>query len=126
MPYTVLIVDDDLDSRSICSVLLRHFGYTVVEAADGAEGVRLAKQVRPDIVVMDVTLPVLDGWEATSRIKSDPETAEVPVIMLTARALPADRVRGVDVGCDSYLTKPCSPKTLKAEIERVLGDAKKV
>lgn len=125
MPHTVLIVDDDLDSRSICSVLLRHFGYEVIEASDGGEGVRLAKEAKPDVVVMDVTLPVLDGWDATARIKQDPETADVPVIMLTARALPSDRLKGEMAGCTSYLTKPCSPKALKLEIERLLhsGDS---
>lgn len=121
MPYTVLIVDDDLDSRSICAALLRHYGYTVLEAFDGDEGVRVAKDALPDLVVMDVSLPVMDGWQATARLKEDPTTTNVPVIMLTARALPSDRLKGEEAGCTSYLTKPCSPKLLKMEIERVLS-----
>lgn len=115
---TVLLVDDDEDSRTICVTILEHHGYSVVQAADGGEGLRMARELRPDVILMDVTLPVLDGWTATSELKQSPETAEIPVIMLTARALDADRARGRDSGCDSYLTKPCSPSLVLEEVRK--------
>lgn len=115
---TVLLVDDDEDSRTICVTILEHHGYRVVQAADGGEGLRMARELRPDVILMDVTLPVLDGWTATSELKQSPETAEIPVIMLTARALDADRARGRDSGCDSYLTKPCSPSLVLEEVRK--------
>ena len=122
MPHRVLIVDDDPDSRSICTTFLRHFRYEVVEAWDGEEAVRLAADVRPDVIVMDITLPRLDGWEATRRIRANPSTRGIPIVMLTARALAMDRDESHRAGCTVFLTKPCSPRELQAELERLLGD----
>lgn len=117
-PKTVLLVDDDEDSRMICVTILEHHGYKVVEAGDGGEGLRLAREIRPDVILMDVTLPVLDGWTATRELKGSEPTSDIPVIMLTARALDTDRARGRDCGCDSYLTKPCSPTQVLEEVRK--------
>lgn len=110
---TVLLVEDNPDNRDIYGTFLRHYGFTVVEAADGAEGVRLARELLPGVVLMDVGLPVLDGLEATRLIKADPATADIPVVALTAHAMESDRRAALDAGCDSYLAKP-------AELSRVL------
>jgi len=110
---TVLLVEDNPDNRDIYGTFLRHHGFTVVEAADGAEGVRLARVCLPGVVLMDVGLPVLDGLEATRLIKADPATADIPVVALTAHAMESDRRAALDAGCDGYLAKP-------AELSRVL------
>jgi two-component system, cell cycle response regulator DivK len=120
-PKTVLIVDDDEDSRSICRTLLEHKGYRVLEAGDGAEAVRLARRDAPGLVLMDVSLPALDGWAATRTLKADPATRAIRIVMLTARVSDTDRLRGQEVGCDGYLTKPCSPATILREVSRLLG-----
>lgn len=120
-PKTVLLVDDDEDSRTICTTILHHHGYRTVEAADGAEGVRITRELRPDLVLMDVTLPVLDGWAATSQLKADPATAAIPIVVLTARALDADRALSEQSGADSFLTKPCSPRLVLTEVQRLIG-----
>lgn len=118
---TVLLVDDDPDSRIICVTILEHHGFAVLEAPDGGEGLRLARELSPDVILMDVTLPVMDGWAATAEFKSDPETSRIPVIMLTARALDADRARGRESGCDSYLTKPCAPALVLEEVRKFMS-----
>lgn len=122
-PQTVLIVDDDEDSRTICLTILQHHGYRVLQASDGAEGVRMARELCPDVILMDVTLPAMDGWAATAELKASLPTSAIPVIMLTARALDADRARGEDSGCDSYLTKPCAPAMVLEEVRRLTATA---
>ncbi|HEX9109163.1 MAG TPA: response regulator, partial [Longimicrobiales bacterium] len=104
---TVLLVEDNEDNRIVYATVLEHFGYKVIEATDGAEGVRLARERHPDVVLMDISIPVIDGWQATTMLKDDPATTGIPVIALTAHALPEDREKSVSVGCDGYLAKPC-------------------
>lgn len=106
---TVLLVEDNPDNRDIYGTFLRHYGFTVVEAADGLEAVRLAREWMPGVVLMDVGLPLLDGLEATRRLKADPATAEIPVVALTAHAMQSDRQAAFDAGCDAYLAKPAEP-----------------
>ncbi len=120
-PKTVLVVDDDPDSRNICTLFLQHHGYRVLEAGDGAEGVRRAQEDRPDMVLMDVTLPVLDGWAATRRLKEQPETSTIPVVILTGHALEEDRERARSAGGDGYLPKPCPPRRILEEVQRLIG-----
>jgi CheY-like chemotaxis protein len=120
---TILLVEDHEDNRIVYSTILEHFGYTVLLAGDGAEGVRLARETRPDLILMDVSIPVMDGWEATRTLKADPATSSIPVIALTAHALAADRERAVEVGCDGYLAKPVEPSRVVEEVRRMLGDA---
>jgi two-component system cell cycle response regulator DivK len=119
-PKTVLIVDDDPDSRNICTLFLQHHGYRVLEAMDGAEGVHCAREERPDLVLMDVTLPVLDGWSATQRLREIPETAAIPVVILTGHALDRDREQARAAGA-GYLPKPCPPRRILEEVQRLIG-----
>jgi two-component system, cell cycle response regulator DivK len=117
----VLLVEDNEDNRTIYTTILRHFGHEVAEAATGEEGIRLARELRPAVILMDVAMPGIDGWEATRRLKSDPETAAIPVVALTAHAMAEDRQRAIDAGCESYLAKPVEPRKVVEEVERLLA-----
>ena len=117
----VLLVEDNEDNRTIYSTILRHYGHEVVEAATGEEGIRLAKEVQPGVILMDVAMPGIDGWEATRRLKADPATAAIPVIALTAHAMAEDRQRAEDAGCEGYLAKPVEPRRVVEEVERMLA-----
>ena len=118
---TILLVDDHGDSRYVYSTVLRHSGYRVVEAKDGGEGVQLAQQHKPDVVVMDLQLPFMDGYQATEVLKADPETAHIPVVAVSVHSRDVDQARAQAVGCDSFLAKPCEPTRLVQEIRRVLA-----
>lgn len=119
MSRTILLVEDNTDNRIIYRRALEHFGYTVIEALDGEEAIRLAKEHVPDLVLMDISIPRINGWEATKAIRTDPRTRDIPIVALTAHALPADRARGNEVGFASYLTKPIEPRRVVAEIDRI-------
>jgi CheY-like chemotaxis protein len=110
----VLIVEDNAENRDMLSRRLVRRGYAVAVAEDGHAGVAAARQTRPDLVLMDLSLPGLDGWEATRQLKADPETCAIPVIALTAHALAEDRARALEAGCDEFDIKP-------VELERLLG-----
>src|SRR5690606_33686061 len=122
---TVLLVEDHPDNRGIYRTILEHGGLKVLEAEDGETGVRLARERRPDIILMDVSLPMMDGWEATRILKSDPDTAGIPVIAVTAHALQGDRERAEEAGCDGYIAKPAPPREVLLEVQRRLGLAPK-
>lgn len=117
----VLIVEDEPDAADIGSTLLRHHGYEVLVATTGEEALALARQRRPDVIVMDVMLPGADGWTTTIRLKSSVETAGIPVIMVTVRATGPDRDTSFEAGADSYLVKPVEPKRLLEEVVRFVG-----
>jgi two-component system cell cycle response regulator DivK len=117
----ILLVEDHEDNRIVYSTILEHFGYRVLLAGDGEEGVRIARESRPDLVLMDVSIPVMDGWDATRQLKGDPATAAIPVIALTAHAMPSDRERAAEAGCDGYLAKPVEPRRVLEEVQRFLG-----
>lgn len=119
---TVLIVEDDPDSRYVYELYLTHKGFRVRQAGSGEEGLALAREARPDVILMDISIPGLDGWEVTRRLQDDPETRDIPVIAITAHAFPEDRDRSRRVGCRGFLTKPCDPKEVLNEILRVLGE----
>lgn len=110
----LLLVEDNEMNRDMLSRRLERKGFQVVLAVDGGEGVSMALSERPDLILMDMNLPVLDGWEATQQIKAAPETALIPVIGLTAHAMSGDREKGIAAGCDDYDTKP-------VEFDRLLG-----
>jgi two-component system cell cycle response regulator DivK len=110
----ILLVEDNEMNRDMLSRRLELEGYEVLMAVDGEEGVELALAEKPDLILMDLSLPAMDGWEATRRIKAAPETAAIPVIALTAHALRGDRQKALDAGCDDYDTKP-------VELTRLLG-----
>jgi CheY-like chemotaxis protein len=121
---TVLLVEDNEDNRIVYSTILRHFGYTVTEALNGEDGIAKARSQRPDLILMDISIPIIDGWEATQVLKRDPETRDIPIIALTAHALASDREKAMEVGCDGYLAKPCEPRAVVAEVQRFLGPGK--
>jgi CheY-like chemotaxis protein len=116
----ILIVDDFEDNREMYTQFLRFNGYRVAEAVDGLDALSKAGALMPDLIVMDLSLPVVDGWEATRRLKSDPSTREIPVIALTGHALAGHADGAMAAGCDAFVTKPCIPVDLEAEIRRVL------
>lgn len=120
----VLIVEDNEMNRDMLSRRLERKGYEVVMAVDGAEGVDKAGSENPDIILMDMSLPVLDGWEATRRVKANPATARIPVIALTAHAMSGDRDKTIEAGCDDYDTKPIDLPRLLGKIEAQLQKAK--
>ena len=119
----ILLVEDNEMNRDMLSRRLARKGYEVVIAEDGGKGVELAAAATPDLILMDMSLPVLDGWEATRRVKADPATAEIPVIALTAHAMAGDREQALGAGCDDYDTKPIElPRLLEkivAQLARV-------
>jgi CheY-like chemotaxis protein len=120
--HTLLLVEDNEDNRIIYSTVLRHLGYTVLEAQDGVQAVELARSVQPDLILMDISIPRLDGWEATRVLRGDDRTRDIPIIALTAHALADDRDRAAQVGFTSYLAKPIEPRVVVAEIRRLIGD----
>ncbi len=120
----VLLVEDNEMNRDMLSRRLTRRGYAVVFAVDGQQGVDMAHSEKPDIILMDMSLPVLDGWEATRRVKSDDATRNTPVIGLTAHAMSGDREKAIEAGCDDYDTKPVELDRLIGKIERLLGAGK--
>jgi two-component system cell cycle response regulator DivK len=120
----VLLVEDNEMNRDMLSRRLTRRGFEVIFAVDGQQGVELARSERPDIILMDMSLPVLDGWEATRRVKADNATRSVPVIGLTAHAMSGDREKAIEAGCDDYDTKPVELDRLIGKIERLLSAAK--
>ncbi|MEQ9690573.1 MAG: response regulator [Bauldia litoralis] len=119
----ILLVEDNEMNRDMLSRRLARQGHEVLIAVDGAEGVAKVAAERPEIVLMDMSLPVLDGWEATRRLKADAATASIPVISLTAHALASDREQALAAGCDDYDTKPIDLPRLVEKIERLLGQS---
>jgi CheY-like chemotaxis protein len=119
---TILIVEDNYDNRAIYATMLGSVGYRVVEARNGAEGVARARGTRPDLIVMDLSMPVLDGWGAMAELKADPSTADIPVLALSAHVvLDGDYRRSRDAGFVAYLTKPIEPKAVLREILELIG-----
>ena len=116
----ILLVEDNELNRDMLSRRLMRKGYDVVLAEDGQRGVAMAASEAPDLVIMDLSLPVLDGWKATRRIKASPRTATIPVIALTAHALATDRDKALAAGCDDFDTKPVDLDRLLGKIERLL------
>ncbi|MBL0407433.1 response regulator [Microvirga aerilata] len=117
---TILLVEDNELNRDMLSRRLERKGYDVLIAEDGAKGLSAATDSKPDLILMDMSLPVLDGWEATRRLKAEPQTRAIPVIALTAHAMSSDREKAVAAGCDDYDTKPVELERLLAKIERLL------
>ena len=123
MPKILLVEDNELN-RDMLSRRLARKGYEVLLAVDGAEGVAVAAAERPDLVLMDMSLPVLNGWEATRRLKNDPQTRDIPIIALSAHALAGSRERALAAGCDEFDTKPIEFERLVATLRRVLAARK--
>ncbi len=113
----ILIVEDNEMNRDMLSRRLERKGFTVVMAEDGQKGVDMSKSESPDLILMDLSLPVMDGWQATTNIKSEPGTKDIPIIVLTAHAMAGDREKALDAGADEYDTKPIEFKRLLGKIK---------
>jgi two-component system, cell cycle response regulator DivK len=120
MSKRILVVEDQEDNRQILRDLLSSAGYEMTEARDGEAGVNAAKEQHPDLILMDIQLPLMDGHEATRRIKADPELKNIPIIVVTSYALSGDNSKARAAGCDAYITKPYSPRQLLAKIREFL------
>lgn len=117
----VLVVEDYQDAREMYAAYLQFSGYRVAEATNGLEAIERATELLPDIILMDLALPKMDGWEATRRLKHDEKTRHIPIVALTGHALAGHAEGARQAGCDSFVTKPCLPDALVAEIKRMLA-----
>jgi two-component system cell cycle response regulator DivK len=121
MSKKILVVEDTEDNRQILRDLLGMAGYEMVEAHDGAQGVAMAAEHMPDLILMDIQMPVLDGYEATRRIKADPALAAIPIVAVTSYALSGDEQKARAAGCNDYIAKPYSPRQMLAKVREILG-----
>ena len=120
MNKRILMIEDTEDNRQLMRDLLGSAGYELLEAVDGAAGVAMATKHKPDLILMDIQLPIVDGYEATRRIKADPALRHIPIIAVTSYALSGDEAKARAVGCDGYVAKPFSPRQLLAKIQELL------
>lgn len=121
MGQTILLVEDNEDNQEIYRIILTHHGYSVLQAWNGEDGVAMAREHGPALILMDLTMPLIDGIEATRMLKDDPATATIPVIALTAHASDEDRTAAEAAGCESFLCKPVEPRRVAEEVRRVLA-----
>jgi two-component system, cell cycle response regulator DivK len=121
MPLPILLVEDDEDSRTLYRLALEYFGYRVMEAEDGAEGLAAARISLPGLVILDLSLPRMDGWSTLRELRSDPATAGVPALALTGHATDQDRVRAEAAGFDAFLPKPVPPSEVLDHVRRIVG-----
>jgi len=124
VPITILLVEDNEMNRDMLSRRLERKGYRVIAAHDGGHGHALAHSESPDLILMDMSLPVMNGWEVTRLLKADPATRHIPIIALTAHALATDKVKAIEAGCDDYDTKPVDFGRLQEKITSALGEKK--
>jgi two-component system cell cycle response regulator DivK len=122
MSKRILIVEDQEDNRAILRDVLSTVGYELIEALNGEDGVKLAQSERPDLILMDIQLPKMDGYEATQQIKSIAELKTIPIIAVTSYALSGDEAKARAAGCDGYIAKPYSPRKLLAKVRKYLSD----
>jgi two-component system, cell cycle response regulator DivK len=120
MSKRILVVEDQEDNRQILRDLLSSVGFQLLEAEDGAQGIATAEAQRPDLILMDIQMPVMDGYEATRRLKAHPALSAIPVIVVTSYALSGDEEKARAAGCDDYITKPYSPRQLLAKVNQHL------
>jgi CheY-like chemotaxis protein len=119
MKHKILVVEDNDDNRLLVSRILRHHGYEVVEAADGEEGMMKAKVEKPDIIMIDIQMPKLNGFEAIKLLKGDPETGQIKIIALTSFAMPGDKDKVLSAGADEYISKPVDTRELPEIVKRL-------
>jgi len=120
MPVKILVADDDYDNRTIIKQVLEAAGYQVLEVVDGLEAVEAAMGEKPALILMDLSMPKLNGWEAAKRLKAAPETADIPIFAFTAHALAGDDIRAKAAGCDDYISKPCVPREVLRKVQERL------
>jgi CheY-like chemotaxis protein len=118
---SILLVEDNEDNRIVYATILRHHGYRVLEAFDGAEALAKVEAERPDLILLDISLPHIDGWEVSRRLRSNAPTRDIRIVALTAHAMPGDRERARLEGFDGYLAKPCEPRAVLSEVKRLLA-----
>lgn len=119
---TILFVEDNEDNRAIYTLFLeQRGGFRVLHALDGQEGIDMARRERPDLILMDVSIPVIDGLDATRILRADPATAHIPIIAVTAHAMLSDREKAMEAGCDGYIAKPAEPQVVLAAVQQLLG-----
>ena len=118
---SILLVEDNEDNRIVYATILRHHGYRVLEAFDGAEALAKVEAERPDLILLDISLPHIDGWEVSRRLRSNEPTRDIRIVALTAHAMPGDRERARLEGFDGYLAKPCEPRAVLSEVKRLLA-----
>ena len=121
MTKRILVIEDTEDNRKILRDLLTSAGFELIEATDGESGIRMATEHRPDLILMDIQMPVMDGYEATRRIKADPALKAIPVIAVTSYALSGDEDKARAAGCDDYIAKPYSPRQMLAKVRGIVG-----
>jgi two-component system cell cycle response regulator DivK len=121
MTKRILVVEDQQDNRQILRDLLRNTGYELVEAEDGLEAITAVASKRPDLILMDIQLPNMDGYEATRQIRSNPDNKDIPIIAVTSYALSGDGGKAIEAGCDAFVAKPYSPRQLLARIREYLS-----
>jgi CheY-like chemotaxis protein len=117
----ILCIDDDVDGRHACVRLLEAVGYEMLEAGDGVEGLSLATTRAPQLILLDLQLPKMDGWEVARRLKADPRTAHVPILALSASVFPLHHQRASEVGCAGFLEKPADARTVRDAVDRLLS-----
>jgi two-component system cell cycle response regulator DivK len=116
----ILVVEDNMDTYELMRFILERDGYETFLAMNGRDGLSAARKQKPDLILMDMSMPEMNGWEATRRIKKDPKTGSIPLIAVTAHALPGDRQRALDAGCNEYITKPMDLSELVEAVNRTL------
>ena len=121
MTKTVLVAEDDQDNLTIVVTILNHFGYQTAEAMNGIRALELIEEARPDLIILDVSMPGLNGWEVCRRLKGNPATSDIPVIMLTAHVMAEERRKGMECGADEFLAKPVEPRAIVKVIEQYIG-----
>lgn len=122
MEATILVVDDEVDVRTLCRVNLEYEGYSVVEATNGREGLDMARLHKPDLILLDLMMPEMDGWQVITALKDRPDTMNIPVVLLTAKTDEASQLRGFQEGIIDYITKPFNPLVLSRYVEKALNE----
>ena len=117
----ILIVEDNADNYELVRFLLEQAGHDTCWARNGRDGIEMAKEEKPDLILMDLSLPEIDGWTATERIRSDPQTRHIPIAALTAHSMPEDHKRALDAGCDGYLSKPMDIKVFRETVANLIA-----
>ena len=125
MPEKILIVDDDLDTLRLVGLMLQHQGYRIIAANSGIQAIAMAQTDKPDLILLDIMMPEMDGYEVARKLRTDPATNNMPIIMFTAKTQVDDKVAGFEAGADDYLTKPTQPRELFAHVKAVLARGKK-
>jgi two-component system cell cycle response regulator DivK len=116
MPRTILLIEDNPDNMDLVSFLLTREGHSILKAFNGIQGLDLAKQAMPDLIILDLAMPEMDGWQTAKLLKQDPHTKDIPIIALTAYTLPGDKQQALDSGCDGYLSKPLHVANFATEV----------